>query len=545
MSAFFSALPTPREMAAWDRCAIDEYGARNEMLMENASREALRVLSEEFGDLPGARALLLAGPGNNGGDAFALARHLYDQGVETLVLHAKPQARYTGAAGYHLRLARRIGVETRFVKKPSSASLGDFSAPEILVDGLLGTGFSGELRPDMRAWIEFANALGQSAFVLALDIPSGLDGLRGVPCPVAVRADATVAFEAAKLGLVLPTAHAFVGELRTRPIGLPRRVREERQARFRLIEPGIVTALPPLSSTAHKGAAGHILIVGGSEGLTGAPQLAALGALRAGAGLVTVACPAGLATEIKGAHPEIMTLPLGQGRRWRPEMAPTLASALDRFDALVLGPGLGRAEETDAVVQAVLLAKRPPSVLDADCLYWMSRGPELLESLNATDILTPHPGEMTRLLAGTGDAHGKFVVTDPYARLETAERFTTNRSSVLILKGAYSVIAQAGAPTSLAPFATPSLAVGGSGDVLAGLTGALLGRGLSPLLAACLGVYWHGCAGELLDRAYPNRGNLAREIAHLLPQALAYGQEELLHANRQRAHDPESCDCDA
>lgn len=545
MSATFSDLPTPREMAAWDRCAIEDYGARNEMLMENASREALRVLAEEFGELEGARALLLAGPGNNGGDAFALARHLYDRGVETLVLHAKPQARYTGAAGYHLRLARRVGVETRYVRTPNRARLGDFSAPEILVDGLLGTGFSGELRPDMQAWIEFANALGQSAFVLALDIPSGLDGLRGVPCPIAARADATVAFEAAKLGLVLPSAAPFVGELRPRPIGLPRRVREERPARFRLIEPGIVAELPPLSSMAHKGAAGHVLLVGGSEGLTGAPQLAALGALRAGAGLVTVACPAGLATEIKGANPEIMTLPLGQGRHWRPEMAAPLAAALDRFDALVFGPGLGRATETGAFAQTLLQTKRPPAVLDADALYWLSRRPELLGLLTPTDVLTPHPGEMTRLLAATGDTHGKLVVTDPYERLETAERFSASRSGVLILKGAYSVIAQAGAPTSLSPFATPSLAVGGSGDVLAGLTGALLGRGLSPLLAACLAVYWHGCAGELLDHAYPNRGNLAREIAHLLPQALAHGQEELLHANRERHHDPDSCDCDA
>jgi hydroxyethylthiazole kinase-like uncharacterized protein yjeF len=248
----FSDLPTPHEMAAWDRCAIDDYGVRNEMLMENASREALHVLIGEYGEFAGARVLVLAGPGNNGGDAFALARHLYDQHASVLVLHSKSQAQYKGASGYHLRLARAVGVETRFAKKPDAASLfsslGEFASPDILIDGLLGTGFRGALRPDMLAWIECANTLGQTAVVLALDIPSGLDGLSGLPCPTAVRADATVAFEAAKLGLILPGAAEFVGRLHVRPIGLPRCVRDASPPRFQLIEPKILTALPRLAA---------------------------------------------------------------------------------------------------------------------------------------------------------------------------------------------------------------------------------------------------------------------------------------------------------
>jgi len=532
----FAPLPTPEEMARWDRTSIDGYGLRNEMLMENASREALHVLRTELGRLAGLNALVFAGPGNNGGDAFALARHLHDQGALVHVIHTKPASHYKRASGYHLRLARKVGVPTLYLSYPNPAALSELPFPDLVIDGLLGTGFSGPLRNDMPAWIDLVNELGGGAFVLAVDIPSGLDGLSGRPSPVAVAADATVAFEAVKIGLALPEAAAYVGRVHVRPIGIPRRVLEETPPSFCRIEPEIIDCLPAPSATMHKGQAGHVLIIGGAEGLTGAPLLAALGALRGGAGLVTIACPAGLAAEIKAGVPEVMTLSLAHGRDWKSDMAGILGREMHRFDALVLGPGLGRAPETAAFVDALLSQERPPAVLDADCLYWLSKHPQLMNTLRSTDILTPHPGEMQRLLLAEEKTPSKAATTEALERLRTAAAFVAHRPFTLILKGAYSVAACAGRPAALSPFAAPALATGGAGDVLAGLVGSLLGRGLSALPAACLGLYWHGYAGVLLGRTYPNRGNLAGEIAHILPHAL----EELYNAQRKRHHDPES-----
>jgi ADP-dependent NAD(P)H-hydrate dehydratase / NAD(P)H-hydrate epimerase len=513
----FEPLPTPDEMALWDRLSITDYGVRNEMLMENAAREALAVLQEELGALEGKRAVLFAGPGNNGGDAFALARHLLDQGAEVLVLHTAPLKKYRGVTAYHLGLARRVGVSCRYLPTCDLAALPFLEeAPDIVVDGLLGTGFKGTLRKDYLKWIQVINHLGKHSFVLALDIPSGLDGLTGKPCPTAISATATVTFEAAKLGLRLPGAEIYTGQIHVRRIGIPQAVLDNHPVGCNLLTPKIVSLLPKQAQDMHKGHAGHVLVVGGSLGLTGAPMLAALGALRAGAGLVTIACPASLAAEVKAGVPDIMMLPL-PGSAWNEASADALGQALPRFDAVVVGPGIGRAPETSAFLKRLLCQKRAERlslVLDADALSALGEQPELLQHLSPADILTPHPGEMARLTGGDTASVGKD-------RLGTARTFTERYGVVLILKGAGTIIASPGSPAFLSPFSAPNLAVGGSGDVLGGVIGALRAGKVDPLHAACLGVYWHGQCGAVLAQHFPRRGNLPREIADALPQAFA------------------------
>jgi len=537
-------LPAPEEMATWDRAASADYGLREEILMENASREALHVLREELTasvtgigtntsasngasttrstprpasspfSFTGLRVLLFMGGGNNGGDAAALARHLHDAGAEVLVLHTRPLGGYRGAAGYHVRLAKRCGVPFRPAGAwPRSLPDSRWLAPRVVVDGLLGTGFSGALREREAGLVTAINELADRAFVLALDIPSGLGGLTGRPRPDAVCAHATVTFEAAKPGLILPEAVPYTGRLHVRPIGIPHAVRTHHPASYRMLDDTCLAALPAPTPCMHKGTAGHVLVVGGSEGLTGAPLLAGLGALRGGAGLVTVACPGGLAAEVKAATPDVMTLPLGERRAWDPAALPGLLALAARCNALVIGPGMGRSPEAAEVLSALLaLPGRPPAVIDADGLFPLAEGLVSLDLVRETDIVTPHPGEMARLA-------GLTTADVQRGRAATARAFAARCAGVLVLKGAGSLVTRHDRPITIIPLAAPTLAVAGSGDVLSGLAGALLAQGAPTEVAACLAAYLHAKAGQLLLHDYPARGNTPSEIADAIPRA--------------------------
>ncbi|WP_244963663.1 NAD(P)H-hydrate dehydratase [Oceanidesulfovibrio marinus] len=556
-------LLTPQQMAAWDRWTIDEFGLPEELLMENASRVALDVLRERFPRvgapgapdcLEGKRVLLLAGPGNNGGDAVALARHLLDNGAVVLVLTTKSPEAYKGTAQKHLEYAQKAGVPFGFIQiadwlRPMDQLPEEYGAADregfcdIIVDGLLGTGFSGELRDDYKTWVQAINKIRDRAFVLAIDVPSGLDGTTGKPSPVAVRAHATVTMEAAKTGIALPEAEPWVGRLEVRRIAIPRAVRFAQPVQRALLTDAVASLVDTPDPAMHKGTAGRVCIIGGSHGLTGAPVLSAIAALRAGAGLVTIACPGGIASEVKNGQPECMTLPLGEGTVLVPEMYSELEERIPGFDALLLGPGMGRDPESARLLKRVLAQEnRPPAVVDADGLFHLSQRPSLLGMLTDRDVLTPHPVEMARLVAAV-DTMDESSAMERYTenRIALAEGFAERFAPCLVLKGAGTVVAQKLAgnddPTSfLCPIACPELAIGGSGDVLAGLIAALLGRNdrnSPPLPAACLGVYWHASTGRILGRSVPGRGAMAREIAHALPQAL----KELIHAHSQGHHD--------
>ncbi|MGE4298586.1 MAG: NAD(P)H-hydrate dehydratase [Desulfovibrionaceae bacterium] len=507
---FYDPLPSPAEMAAWDRQAI-EAGVRNEMLMENASREALAVLRSMLGGIRGKRVLLFAGPGNNGGDAIALARHLHDQDANVLLLHTRPKSSYKGVSGYHMRLATMCGVSMLHLAGPVPALPW---RPDAVVDGLLGTGFKGSLRGGFAAWIDVINYIGEASRVLALDIPSGLNGLTGEPQPKAVRAHATVTFHAAKQGLVLPTAAPHVGQLHVRAIGIPKRVVMAHPASCGLITGRVAALLPKPDPAMDKFAAGRVAVAGGSAGLTGAPLLAALGAYRAGAGLVHVACPEALGPVIKADVPEVMTMGLGPGEAWSASCAAPLMARED-VNVLVVGPGLGREPGARAFLDALLrpIVRRHPMVLDADGLYWLSQASSLYEGFGINDVLTPHEGEMARLMG----VDRTMVSAD---RAGMARALAEKSRVTVVLKGAATVVAAPGRPVMVSPFAAPTLAVGGSGDVLAGVLAAIMARGIPSFEAACLGVYWHGYCGMLLTRAFPMRGNTARDIVETLPTAI-------------------------
>ncbi len=515
-------LPTPAEMAAWDKTTIEDIGILGHVLMENASREAVAVLKEQAGGLAGKRIYFLAGPGNNGGDALAMARIALHDEIDPVIYLTKPQNRYKGSAGYNLKLAKRLGIP---IEPLRPEKLTHFPRPDIVVDGLLGTGFSGTLRDEFIDIVRAVNIIGESAFVLAVDIPSGVNGLTGQACPTAVYADATVTFEAAKIGLVQPQAQPFVGRLIVRSIGIPNQVKKEHPTTFVGMGPALGELLNISDPFIHKGRAGRVLAIGGSRGLTGAPLLCGLAALRTGSGLVTVACPGGVETALKAGCPDVMTLPVGDAEGWSSDLVSPLVSKMADSDALIIGPGMGRTSEAGQFLESLIPHITLPTVYDADALYHLASKPELLKSLPETAVLTPHPGEMARLLNTTIPD----VEKDRPAALQRLANITC---ATVVLKGPGTLVMSGKSNNNTlkqihyCPIFASCLAVGGSGDILSGMIGALCAKGISLLPATCLAVYWHGLCGLSLEQRYPYRGNLPTEIIDIIPQAL----KEWLHA---------------
>ncbi len=533
----FVPIATPEEMSAWDAASIRQ-GMPEEVLMENAARSAMDALYRHAGSVDGQSVLLLAGSGNNGGDAFCMARHLLDAGAQPVLVCTCEPDRYRGAAAHWLKVAMALGVP---VVSSNAWENGDPRVPlcpDLVVDGLLGTGFHGPLREREARLVDRLNHL-SPRLLLAIDIPSGLDAHAGRPCPNAVRAHVTVTFQAAKPGLLVPEAAPFTGILEVLPIGMPGAVQHNTPPSFltwlapnQITPGGSYTVLhgPPLPKTrklssaslqrgpAHKGQAGRVLILGGNPEYTGAPCLAAQAALRAGAGMVTVAAPESVLKTIRVLQPAVITRALsgenGPAPSWEASHAEILTDALRSANSVVLGPGLGRSRGAQEFVSALLaLDGRPPTVLDADALHALACRPELLSLLRPCDVLTPHPGEAATLL----ETSPKEIQSDRFAALH---RLATLAPAVWILKGKGTLIAIPNRPSVISPWDVPQLAVAGSGDVLAGLAGSLLARGMPAPLAATLAVWSHAFAGMLLAKNFPLRGNTSWDIADALPNAL-------------------------
>lgn len=541
MEAFLRAcppLPLPQEMAAWDAQAF-ALGLPGSMLMENAARAALGVLRAHEPQLEGKSVWLFMGSGNNGGDAAALARHLHDARALPVIAHLKPLSAFRGAAAEHVRMARAIGVP--FVNLAPTLRRRDAARPDALlshlcrrlapdneaahypdicIDGLLGTGFHGSLRAALQHLVAALNLLHDRSFLFALDIPSGLDGTSGLPCPLAVQAHATATFAAAKPGLVLPHARNWTGRLHVCDIGMPRSIRENGPYSLRLLPADAAACFAASVPQGYKNSYGHVAVIGGAGGLSGAAHLAALAALRSGAGLVTALTPAPSATAVKGGRAEIMTLALPSADAdvpWRGAWTDEASALICRSQALAVGPGMGRGNDALHILEAILEEKhRPPAVFDADALVLLARKPALLQRLTSRDILTPHPGEAAALLGcTTGEVQTQ--------RLQALIRLTDKSAAAVVLKGAGSLAAQKQSPQLLCPVDVPQLSIGGSGDVLAGCAAALLARaehcGASSLAALGAALRLHATAGQLCAAAFPCRGNGAAELAEALPRA--------------------------
>ncbi len=497
-----------RRMRAADAAAI-RGGVASGLLMENAGAALAESLRRQFPDWK--RVIVVCGPGNNGGDGLVAARLLAGAGVAAAIFTLGEPGDYRDDPAENLVRARACGLvpASIFAAGGFAAFTRALSEADGIVDALFGTGLTRPLDGRARRVVDAINRSGRA--VVAADVPSGLPADGGAIPGRAVRAALTVAFGAPKPCHVLSPAGGLCGRVEVAEIGIARGILDARAARFFLAEASDVAAsLPARARDTHKVDFGRLAVIAGSRGKAGAAILAARGALRAGAGLVTVFCADSIASTVTAALPEAMTHPL-------PEVCGAIAAsagsetvrALRAFDAAVVGPGLGTSDETVAFLEELLARTRLPLVLDADGLNAFAGRPAAL-AFRRGAILTPHPGEAGRLLGRTA----ALVQSD---RLGAAREIARRSRAVTVLKGARTLVADPRGVVVANPTGTPLLATAGSGDVLAGAIGALVAGGLAPRAAALAGAWLHGAAAEALEPVLGDAGLLAHEIADALP----------------------------
>ncbi len=507
-------LITTQQMQAFDRHAIEVLGIPGAVLMENAGRAAAEEILSDTHELYPGPILVLAGRGNNGGDGYVIARILADRGWQVKTLVLANEDRIAGDAALMLQILQRLGGDVRFID--SQASLRkEFSAPLplLIVDALFGTGLSHEVDGLNRLAIELVNQ--SAAQVVSVDIPSGVNGSDGRVMGVAVAADLTLCFDSAKVGHGSRPGADYVGELRVIEIGIPRAPRPADNFSCTLIDESVArNLLPHRTMTGHKGSFGHLGVVAGSTGMTGAAALCSEAGLRSGAGLVTLACPAGLHAVLEVKLTEVMTRPLtGHHDQLLRDNCAEIETLAAKFQALVLGPGLGRDPQTVDAIRRLVGGCRCPLVIDADGLNALVEVLELLpKSGGHPAVLTPHPGEFSRLT-------GLTIAEVEADRFRLARQFAIDHYVVLLLKGPRTLIADPDGWVRINSSGNAGLATSGSGDVLSGLIGGLLAQGLTPFDAASLGAWLHGAAADLLADEIGSAGMLAGDLLKSIPVA--------------------------
>lgn len=506
-------LVTVAQMREMDRATIEDYGLPGLVLMENAGRAVAEAVAQLLPE-SGGRVLVLAGKGNNGGDGFVAGRHLAGQGREVTVMLFCAAEDLTGDAATNCHYARKIGLTV--IEQPDEAAVaGALKLADVVVDAMLGTGVRGEVTGRLREIIELVAHC--AAPVVAVDLPSGLDGDTGAVLGAAVPADVTVTFGYAKTGLVQYPGKAYCGKLRVADIGLPPVLGEFPAVNTQLTEArDCALFLPRRRPEAHKGDAGRVLVVAGSPGLTGAAVLAGNGAARAGAGLVTVGVPQPLQPVVAAKLTEVMTvgLPATAEHALGPEAVSEVLEWADRVDAVALGPGLSQQPGVAPLVQTLVRQLPVPLVVDADALNALAGHTDALRHRSGATVVTPHPGELSRLL-------GLSVAQIQADRLGAARSAAVQLDCVVVLKGAATVVADPSEQAWINSTGNPGMASGGMGDVLTGVIAALLAGGANALEAAVAGVYLHGMAGDLAAADLGPRGLLAGDLLERLPAAFA------------------------
>lgn len=508
-------LVTAQEMRELDRLTIEEYGTPGHVLMERAGAGATDALLHTFPQARETAVLVFAGKGNNGGDGFVMARLLKKQGVKCEVILAAPKKEITGDALRNLNAFAK--VHGKITEITDSAQLdvvqNKLRRSGLIVDALLGTGLNAPVRGLIASLIELINMSGLP--VMAVDIPSGLDADRGEPLGTAVQAELTVTFGYPKRGQVGEPGASYVGQLAVVDIGIAAEAIAMVRPRVELLtaeEVGLLVR--SRRHAAHKGDFGHLLVLAGARGKSGAALLCGGSALRVGTGLVTLGGPSSLNAVFSSVLIEAMTIPLPElpdGSFCLDENA--MSQAVQGKTAIAYGPGVGVSADTIGLTRWLLRQSKVPMVIDADGLNCVATDVDMLRNAQSPLVLTPHPGEMARLLKATNaeiQAH----------RLDVARSFATEHKCHLVLKGANTVIAAPDGRAWINSSGNPGMASGGMGDVLTGIIGGLLAQGYPPEEACCLGVFLHGYAGDMATEEKGEAGILARDLIERLPSGL-------------------------
>ena len=507
-------------MRALDRHTIEKLGVPGDLLMESAGRAvAAEVLAWHAEVGFGSQVCVVCGGGNNGGDGLVIARHLALLGVPLRVLLLADPEKLRGDAARNLERARALGLELVSGDAADSHSHSQLPSRGVVVDAIFGTGLSRDVSGPAAGMIAAVNARRAaqpdgSLRVVSVDVPSGLDCDTGQPHGEVVRADSTVTIGLPKLGLALEPGRELAGRVVVARIGIANTAPGV-QPDAELWSPlAAGRALPQRPVAGHKGRFGHVLLVAGSAGKTGAAALAATAAGRAGAGLVTLGCPASLNPVLEVKCTEAMTAPLAdseEGELLSTAEHAVLALAAER-DVVAMGPGVGRSEETQALMRGLARRLESPLVIDADGLFAFAADASALKARRAPTILTPHPGEAARLLGRSAGAVNRD-------RVATARELAELTGSVVVLKGAATVSAGPDGRIVVNPTGGPSLATGGTGDVLTGVVAAFLAQGQAVLESAAAAAYLHGASADRLAARRGRAGLLAEDVAHELPAA--------------------------
>jgi len=510
-------IATAQEMQNIDRRARDEYGIPTLLLMENAAFGITRVLEELFGPVKGRRITIIAGKGNNGGDGLAAARLLHNRGARVQVYLLSEPSSVTGDAATNLLIVSKMGME--IYSKGSFELEGLRSAlthSHVIIDAIFGTGLSSPVKGEYADVIDLINHSGRP--VVAVDIPSGIHSDTGEVMGTAVRATETVTFALPKRGHLLYPGCDFTGRLHIIDISIPEAAIEKEAIHLRLLtEEETSLLIPSRPADSHKGSFGHVLVIAGSIGKGGAAAMTSLSCLRSGAGLVTLATPQSVQPILAEKLTEVMTYPLPET-----EEKTIALSALEKIielsrdkDVVAIGPGLTTEKGTASVVRRLVKEIEKPVVIDADGINALPDHLDILRERRSPTVLTPHPGEMGRLI-------GKGASDIQKDRIGISRLFAMDYRVYLVLKGANTVIAEPSGEVSISPTGNPGMATAGTGDALTGILAGLIAQQIDIASAVKLGVYLHGLAGDLAAKEVGMTGMLAGDLIARIPAAIRY-----------------------
>jgi len=506
---------TSEQMREIDRLTIEKFGVPSLKLMERAGEGIAQAVVDQFNKLAKGGVLIVAGKGNNGGDGFVVARLLKKKRYPCEVVLLARREDLSGDAKHNLKAFLKIkGKVTEINADQPSRLAQSFKGKALLIDAILGTGIKSEVRGLLADAIRLMNDSGLP--IVAVDNPSGLNTETGNPLGVAIHADVTVALGFAKLGQVIYPGVKYVGDLIVADIGLDQRALHEVAPQTEILTYREVRQLVPWREPdSHKGTYGHLLVVAGSRGKTGAAIMACHAAMRTGAGLVTLAAPRSLNNIFASNLLEVMTEPLRDNANEEMELLSDddWRRLLDRKSALIFGPGIGVTDATRNTMRWLLRNLDLPWVIDADGLNNLALDIERLRHAKTPPVLTPHPGEMARLI-------GSDTASVNRDRVATANAFALKHRCHVVLKGARTAIATAEGKVFINPTGNPGMASGGMGDVLAGILGALLAQGFTPEDAMKLGVYLHGFVADGIAAARGEIGLIASDVIEGLPTGL-------------------------
>lgn len=510
---------TAEEIKIIEQTAIKEYGISELVLMENAGVEVSRIVKCHIGDVSNKKIIILAGKGNNGGDAFVTARHLANQGAKIKVFILGDIIDITDSPAINLAIIKKMNIditplnhERDWDKMKISIAFAD-----CIIDGLIGTGFIGPIREDAEKVINLINNSGKD--IVAIDVPSGVESDNGKVGAIAVKALKTVTFSLPKIGLILYPGTTFVGELFVADIGIPKKLLDSHVVKQSILNSeDIKSIMPERSQEAYKGSVGKVLVIAGSKGMTGAATLASEAAMRSGAGMVMLAITESLHSIMETKLTEVITIPLKEDDNILSyscidEIKKIISS--NNINSIIIGPGMGRNDGTLKVVRDVIsMIDDIPMVIDADALYAINSDNSFLKNKTVISILTPHLGEFSNLI-------GIEIADIKEDIIFFAKQAAKDLNSVIVLKGPRSIVATPSGEIYINTNANEGMATAGSGDVLSGAIGSFLAQGLEPYSAAVSGVFIHGFAGDIVACSSGKIGMIAGDIVNAIPSAIA------------------------